>query len=67
MAQAASTMNQSDIRGLVRWQRARAYMDIFRHKLCFLFSRVQSAMVLLFESQPGWNNVGGPEPYFSSD
>ena len=43
MAQAASTMNQSDIRGLVRWQRARAYMDILRHKPCFLFSRVQSA------------------------
>ncbi|MHC4750918.1 MAG: hypothetical protein ACYTFW_13715 [Planctomycetota bacterium] len=43
MTQAASTMNQSDIRGLVRWQRARAYMDILRHKPCFLFSRVQSA------------------------
>jgi len=36
-------MNQSDIRGLVRHWRARADIDILRHGLCLLQSRIQSA------------------------
>ncbi len=40
-AWAASTMNQSEIRGLVRQERTRADIDILRRKLCVLRSRVQ--------------------------
>ena len=44
--QASSTMNQSDIRGLVRHKRTRADIDILRHELCFLQTRVQQQSCL---------------------
>ncbi len=40
--QATSTMNQSDIRGLVRHERTSADIDILRRERSFLQTRVQS-------------------------
>ena len=44
--QATSTMNQSDIRRLVRHERTSADIDILRHELCFLQTRVQQQSCL---------------------